>query len=138
MAQTYEFPKTTVRRLDDMIIENCYKSGVRFELKDAIEANDAYVKLANGKPFVSLIDGTGIKGEITNEARQYFAQDKRTKYLRLAEALVVENAFHRTLAKLYILYNRPLNPIRIFSKREEAIKWLHTVYEKQVNENSLI
>ena len=48
--------KCTVKRIDDKIIEIDYVSDNNFELEDAFEANNAYFKLSDGKPFVSLID----------------------------------------------------------------------------------
>jgi len=122
--------KAIVRRVDEKIIEIDYLTDNNFELEDAIEANNAYYNISKGKPFVSLIDTSNKYGNITNEARLHYANDLKTKSIRLAEAIVLNNLPARIIATFYIRYNKPSNPVKIFSKREDAINWLHEIYNK--------
>lgn len=77
----------------------------------------------NKYPF--LVD-TGKNGKISKKARQYMA-DVFKKY-RTAEAFVTSTILHKTLAQLYISINRPGNPIKVFTNRHDAEKWLKDNY----------
>jgi len=133
MNSEIKMKKSIVKRLDDRIIEIDYISDNNFELEDAIEANNAYFKLSEGKPFVSLIDVRGKVGNITNEARKHYANDEKTKIIRLAEGIVINSLAARIVAKFYIRIDKPNNPVKIFSNRDEAIKWLHQIYDDRIN-----
>jgi hypothetical protein len=132
MLSEIKMKKAIVKRIDDKIIEIDYISDNNFELEDAIEANNAYFKISKQKPFVSLIDARNKYGNITNEARMHYVYDEKTKSIRLAEAIVLNNLPARIIAKFYIRHNKPLNPVKIFTKREEAINWLHHIYNKKI------
>lgn len=129
MCSEIKMNKATVRRIDDKIIEIDYLSESEFELEDAIKANNAYFKLSKGKPYVSLIDVRGKFGNISHEARQHYATDEKTKHIRLAEAIVIDQLAHRIVARFYLKTNKPNNPVKIFKQRGEAVKWLHQMYD---------
>ncbi len=129
MNSEIKMAKATVRRIDDKIIEIDYLSENEFELEDAIKANNAYFELSNGQPFVSLIDVRGKFGNISHEARQHYVTNEKTKNIRLAEAIVIDQLGHRIVANFYLKINKPNNPVKIFKQRDEAIKWLHQVYD---------
>lgn len=43
---------------------------------------------------------------------------------RIAEAILVETTANRLMANVYVNYNKPRIPTKIFTNEEEAIKWL--------------
>jgi hypothetical protein len=136
MPTEIKMNKAIVRRVDEKIIEIDYISDSNFELEDAIKANDAYYKISKRKPFASLIDARHKYGNITNEARVHYVTDEKTKTIRLAEAIVINNLPAKIIANFYIRYNKPSNPVKIFSKREDAINWLHKKYNNHFNINT--
>ena len=128
MSKIIDTPKATITQLDDNIIYLSFKPDVDFKLEDAIEVNNLIVDLSGNKPFLSLVDVSGRYGNITNEARNHFAKDPKTKEIRVAEALIIDNLPMRLLARFYQKVNKPSNPIKIFSTKAEAIEWLKTIY----------
>ena len=128
MTDKVEISKATLYKINDYTICLIYKSNINFELDDAIETNNVIYEMAEGKPFVVLVDGRGVYGNITNEARNYFVTDVKTKDIRLAEAILIDNLPARIFARFYIKVNKPNNPVQIFSKKDEAEKWLEHIY----------
>ena len=133
MPNVIDTPKATIIQLNDKIIYLSFKPDVNFELEDAIQVNDLIVDLANNEPFFSLVDVSGRYGNITNEARNHFAKDPKTKHIRVAEALIVDNLPMRLLARFYHKVNKPGNPVAILSSKEEGIAWLIKIYNEKFN-----
>ena len=128
MMDKIELTKASLYKIDEKTLCLIYKSDVNFKLKDAIETNNAIFKMANGKPYTVLVDGRGVYGNITNEARNHFVIDPKTKDIRLAEALLIDNLPARIFANFYIKVNKPNNPVKIFSKKQKAVEWLNEIY----------
>ena len=128
MLKTVEIEKAYIKKINDKIICLEFKNGVDFELEDAIETDKIYYELCDGKPFCSLIDAR-VYGSISSEARDFFAHDDLVKDIRIAEAFVITNLGIRMLAKFYITFNKPNNPIKIYNKYDDAYKWLESQYD---------
>lgn len=131
-----EIDKAIITKIEDKIICLQFKDGVDFEEDDAIETDKIFYDLCEGKPFCSLIDAR-VYGSISSKAREFFANDKLVKDIRIAEAFVLNNLATRMLAKFYINFNKPNNPIKIFSNVDDAKRWLSEIYEERINEFSL-
>jgi hypothetical protein len=76
---------------------------------------------ANGRAYPSLFDITHIKHS-TKEARDYLANEGNEGVV--ASAIIVSSPMLKMAANFYIQVNKPQNPTRMFTSREEAIKWL--------------
>ncbi len=44
-----------------------------------------------------------------------------------ATAVVVDTLAYKLIANFYLKFNKPKRPYKVFSKEEEAIKWLKTI-----------
>lgn len=128
MASKLELSKAFLHKVNDHLICLLYKSDFNFDIEDAIETNSAIYKLAEGKPYIILVDTRGVYGNITNAARKHFVSDEKTKHLKIAGAILIDNLPARILARFYINVNKPHNPVKIFSKKNEAIAWLEKIY----------
>ena len=76
---------------------------------------------AGGQSYPSLFDITHIKHS-TKEARDYFANEGNEGVV--ASAIIVSSPMLKMAANFYIKVNQPKNPTRMFTNRDEAIKWL--------------
>ena len=124
-----ETPRAYLKKLKDNIIYLKYKTDMNLELKDAVLVNNEIFKLADGQFYAVLIDGKGVYGNITNEARLHYANDPKTKDIRLAEAIVLDNLPARMFAHFYMRVNKPKNPVKIFKTNQAALEWIYTVYK---------
>lgn len=128
MREKIVLPKSSLYKLSDHMIYLTYKQDSNIELQDAIDTNNAIFELANGKPYTVLVDFLGLYGNMTNEARIHYATDLKTRDIRKAEALLLDNLPARIIARFYIKVNKPNNPVKIFAKKQKALDWLEEIY----------
>jgi len=84
-----------------------FKDQVDFELEDAIEVDDKTIGFVEGKSFVTLVDARNIRSNMSHEAREFFATDKKIVAIRKAQAIVVNNLPSRLIAKFYMTFHKP-------------------------------
>lgn len=101
-----------------------FKDQVDFEIEDAIEVDDKTYEFVEGKSFVTLVDARNIRSNISHEAREFFATDKKIVAIRKAQAIVVNNLHSRLIANFYMTFHKPTNPIKIFSDYDKAENWV--------------
>jgi len=117
---------------DNAIVKIRFKEDADFKLEDAIEANQTMFNLAEGNPFLSLVDSIDVRGQISNEALNHFANHSLTKGVRVAEAIVINSLHNRILANFYLKFSKSHNPVKVFSKMEPAIVWLLDEYKRKI------
>lgn len=117
---------------DNAIVKIRFNEDADFKLEDAIEANQTMVNLAEGQSYLSLVDSINVRGQITTEALNHFANHPLTKGVRVAEAIVIDSLHNRILANFYLKFSKSHNPVKVFSKMDPAIKWLLDEFKKQL------
>lgn len=112
--------------LEDGILFFTYKptGDIEVDLEVAKIGVQDRVAFCNGQAYPSLFDITPIK-KFTKEARDYLANEGND--LVTASAILVNNALLRITVNFFIAVNKPKNPTRIFTDRNEAIHWLKMV-----------
>lgn len=86
-------------------------------------------KLVKGKSHPTLVDYTaGMSAD--KESRDYLAGENGIKYVS-AGAIVIKNHIQKLLGNAFLTINRPKVPARLFTSRDEALKWLQ--FYKNVN-----
>ncbi len=103
------------------------KDKVDLELEDAIEIDDISYDFVEGKPFVTLVDVRNIRSNMSHEAREHFATNKKITDIRKAQAIVVNNLHTKLLANFYMKFHKPTNPVKIFSDYDKAEKWVRAI-----------
>ncbi|MBX0332542.1 hypothetical protein K3G39_04750 [Pontibacter sp. HSC-14F20] len=71
--------------------------------------------------YPSLFDITRVKNS-TKEARDYLANEGNAGVA--ASAILVSSPMVKMAANIYIHVNKPKNPTRMFTNKEEAVQWL--------------
>ena len=94
-----------------------------FDLEHSKKIVSARTKLADGKAYPILYTTEGGLVTPSAEAKKFIASEKRS-ILVVADAFVVKSLPQRIAAKIYTSFNQPSRPVKFFSKKEEAIKWL--------------
>jgi len=60
---------------------------------------------------------------MTQDCRQHFAGPEHAKTFTKA-ALIVTSPISRIIGNFFLGLNKPLKPTRLFTSREEGLKWL--------------
>lgn len=111
-------------RLPDGIICTAAKPGVDIVLGFAIENSLVVNELCHGRKHPLLIDLKHLKS-ITPQARAYFsARDRETDIC--AFAFLIHSAFQRMVGNIFIQFNNPPLPTRLFTDETIALNWLRT------------
>lgn len=98
-----------------------YKDNLHIDLDIARQVVDDRLTYSQDKSFYCYVDMRGIRS-ITREARQHLAE--RGSDQVTAGALLVESILNKTLGNIFLLVDKPRVPIRMFTKKAEAIDWL--------------
>ncbi len=80
------------------------------------------LELTEGKPMPLLCDLKNVT-RMTQECRRYFAGPVHAEMFTKC-ALLITNPISRIIGNFFLGANKPLKPTRLFTKKEEAIKWL--------------
>lgn len=87
----------------------------------AVASSNERIKFADGESYPCLFDITTVK-KITAEARNYLANEGNE--LVLASAILINSPITKMIGNFFIAVNKPKNPTRLFTNKEEALKWL--------------
>lgn len=71
--------------------------------------------------YPCMFDITQVK-QTSKEARDYMANEGNK--LVLASAMLVTSPMLKMMANFYIMVNKPKNPTRLFTSKEDALEWL--------------
>lgn len=101
-----------------------FEDDYEVELEDAIEIDKTFIKITNNTKFSVIVDARDKFSSITNDARNFFANDPEIIPIREKIAIVVNNMPTKILANFFMRFNRPQTPTKVFNNLEEAVKWL--------------
>lgn len=110
--------------LHNDIFQLVFEDDYEIELEDAIEIDKAFIELLKGKEFSVLVDTQQRFSSITNEARNFFANDPEILPFRKKIAIIVDNIPTKLLANFFIRFNKPQTPARLFVNYDKAVSWL--------------
>ncbi len=110
--------------LADNIILCRILENVNIQPADIKENLGVTLQLADGKPYVALVDGRG-ESTITREARELAAKPE-SYLLQLASAIVVNTTSSRLIVNFIIKFYKPPVPTKLFSDIDLALIWLKT------------
>lgn len=96
-------------------------------LEEAKQVADDIIELCDGTPYPFITNGLGITIRMNKNARDFFARYEALVKVRKAQALVVNNTPSKLLAKFFIKYHKPINPTKIFTNFDEALKWIKSL-----------
>ncbi len=80
------------------------------------------IKLCEGVSYPTLIDLTKIK-RTTKEAQNYLGSPKGSESIT-AGAFYTKSNIGKVVGNLFLTFQKPLAPTKIFTNKEKAISWL--------------
>lgn len=90
--------------------------------KEQMYTHFEIVKKNIGENAYGLVDVAAVK-KVTKEFRDYCATAEAAAYTK-AVAILVGSGFSRIAGNLYLNFNKPKNPTKLFTNEEKAIEWL--------------
>jgi len=80
------------------------------------------LEMIGGEPAPLLCDLTNVV-KMTQECRKYFAGTEHAKMFSKC-ALIINNPISRIIGNFFLGANKPLKPTRLFTNKNDALKWL--------------
>ena len=93
-----------------------------YTIEDTKENVAAFGTLSGFKKVPVLIIG-GSFSSLAPETRKFMASEEPLLYSK-AEAFLLKSLAQKILINFYIKFDKPLVPSKVFTKEDEAIKWL--------------
>lgn len=87
-----------------------------------MKINEACGELTRGAKVPMFIDGD--EQTIPSESAMRYVSQKNSNPYALAEAYILKSLAQKLIADLYLRFNRPGRPTRMFTKEGEALQWL--------------
>jgi hypothetical protein len=116
----YEF-NHSVFWLEDNIIHIVYKKYSIITLDIAKEIVKARIQVQQHKSYLGIayIDNSTV---MSAQARRYMANEGYAGVSKVA--VVISSPLKAAMVNVFIFLDRPLKPTKLFTNKEEAIKWL--------------
>lgn len=113
---------------DGKVLVTALQDNIELEKQDVVDNFLASQKLTQGNPYLSLVI-TAPYTTITKEARE--AANRPEYYAHtIAQALVVKTLATRIMGNFIIRLYKNYCPQRLFTSKEEALKWLEKQWIK--------
>jgi len=126
--ETIEFVKVvhfegySIAMRTDNIIELRFENGFSGTAHDARNMVNVFKELTKGrKP--SLLILYSEDNMFSKDAREYISSKEVSDVLK-ADAMVIKGLALRIIGNGYLKINKPKRPTRLFTSKEEAVKWL--------------
>ena len=103
------------------IMHCIFRSNLHMDLEVAKQCVGARIEFSKGISYPCLIDMEGVKST-DSKARVYMA--KEGARLMKAGAMLTSSMYTKMLGNVFLTINKPEIPVRLFSDKATAIKWL--------------
>lgn len=113
-----------VALLKEGILHIHLRENAEINLNDAILAVVEMGEISKGRKLPVFIDA-GEFCTIDSEAR-IFSASKESNIYTIADAIAYNNLGQKLIANFYLKQNNPSVPTKVFSQKDEAVKWLRT------------
>ncbi|UKN02649.1 hypothetical protein K6119_03870 [Paracrocinitomix mangrovi] len=121
---------STVQIKDENTLFINVDSNQNFGKVDAQELKKAALKLGNGKSFYNLIN-IGANTVTSKEAREIVTSLEGSFYKK-ADAIIINSISKKLLANLFLSFQKPVVPTKVFTKIEDAEEWLGQLQNQEL------
>ena len=120
-----DFPDVNIQRKSNGIVYVTFKDNCNLDIPLQMQLLDYYYDITDGK-LMHFMFFAAENVSITKEARDNAIKTEDQSTLG-ATAVVVDTLAYKLIANFYLKFNKPKRPYKVFSKEEEAVKWLKTI-----------
>jgi hypothetical protein len=114
--------KIIFRLSEDNILYTSCVPKTEMTLEDGIESTRISAEMVKNTPRPLLCDLTNVV-KMSKECRSHFAGTDHAKTFSKC-ALIVTSPISTLIGNFFLGLNKPLKPTRLFTNREEGLKWL--------------
>ncbi len=127
------YPYITVWTEDEYpeLLFGVYAPKLEIDLNIARELIKSRLEYCQGKDKYILMDFTNVK-LVTKEARDYMNSPEGGLKGVLAGAFLSNNVVATLFINLFLKVNNPVVPAKFFTNKQEALRWLVSVKNKQL------
>jgi hypothetical protein len=108
--------------LHDDLLMGTYKKNPRLNLEMVKEIVKVRQEFTGPEPVVGLIYNQGVVS-MDKQARDYLASEDGVRGFKAA-AIILDSPFSSFLVNFFVSVTKPKIPVKMFSKKEAALKWL--------------
>ena len=116
---------------DDLLI-GAYKKGLKINLEIAKQIVKTRLEFTDYQPKLTLALNWGVIS-MDKKARDYLSSAEGVRGV-IAGAIVLDSPVGSFLGNFFLSVSKPRVPARIFTKKEDAIKWL-SKFRKTISTN---
>jgi hypothetical protein len=117
--------------IDDGIIYSIHPSNDVITLEIAKENVKQRLKLTDGKTYPMFSDIRNVVS-VDKAAREYLAGGEAIEGLS-AGALLIKTQFEKIMSTLWMMINKPPRPLKTFTDKDDAIRWLEQFKSHHLN-----
>jgi hypothetical protein len=110
------------RLTDEGIIDQEYPESIDVTFNDSKEELSVIREFCKDRKRPMIVDIRNVR-TVQRESRQFYSSDEMVRHLSAA-ALLVGNPVSRIIANFFLGINKANLPVRLFTSKSQAIKWL--------------
>lgn len=114
--------KITFKRGDDNILYIECLPKTTMTIEEGYLSTKNASELIKGEPIPMLCDLTNVV-KMSQECRKHFSGPAHAQVFSKC-ALLITSPISRIIGNFFLGANKPLKPTRLFTNKEEALKWL--------------
>ena len=121
-VKTITIPQAVLTLSNEFFVTIAINDYVSLDKKDILEINEAKHQLVGENPYV-VVFIPGMFASISSEARSESATANVYKNA-IAKAIVVTHIGQRLIGNLFLNFNKPPAPTKLFKTNKDALLWL--------------
>ena len=120
-----DFPEVNLQLKSNDTVYVTFKDNCNLDIPLQMRLLDYYYDITDGK-LMHFMFFAAENVSLSKEARDNAVKIEDQSMLG-ATAVVVDTLAYKLIANFYLKFNKPKRPYQVFSKEEDAIKWLKTI-----------
>ncbi len=118
----WRFSKIDVQYQEHDIMHYKVKENCLVSMDDVNQCLDILKEFDENKSFRNLYE-LGKNSKVMEDVKDW-ASDSEGNMHTIADAIIIRSLAHKLIANTYLKVKRPPKPTKVFTKKEDAIKWL--------------
>jgi hypothetical protein len=120
-----DYPDVNLQLKSNDIVYVTFKDDCNLDIPLQMRLLDYYKEITDNK-LMHFMFFAAENVSLSKEARDNAVKIEDQSMLG-ATAVVVDTLAYKLIANFYLKFNKPKRPYKVFSKEEDAIKWLKTI-----------
>lgn len=96
------------------------------DLKEHMRLCTQYFDKLNQGPQLMISDPRNVKSQPSKEVRDYLKTEEVYKYSK-AVAIMVKGGLSKLIINIFLSFDKPPHPTKVFSEESKAIQWLKSI-----------